>query len=110
MGEKEPSRQGRCEENSSATPKEEGAGLGHPLYCGRLRNHHREQYCTVRQGQQSARCCVAAQEQTSILFSGERAAEAQLQQRGACKLLPWLDPKKQIKRKPLVDSSPYMLP
>lgn len=26
------------------------------------------------------------------------------------KLLPWLDPKKQIKRKPLVDSSPYMLP
>lgn len=26
------------------------------------------------------------------------------------KLLPWLDPKKQIKRKPLVGSGPYMLP
>lgn len=26
------------------------------------------------------------------------------------KLLPWLDPKKQIKRKPLVDSAPFALP
>jgi len=26
------------------------------------------------------------------------------------KLLPWHDPKKKIKRKPLVESSPYMMP